>query len=151
MTASYCTAISVFLIAIGMLANTAAANDPPGKMELLPGYKHEPLQGIDSIVGKVSNPMGLSIQYEIGRVRKPGEFGLGGDFTDQAKAVPEADRRWYREHRIGGQSVHIALSKENSLSVSYPDTGVNFHVTVKSSEDLTDALLMILSYPGAAK
>ena len=148
MTAANCSVLGIALILVGLPTSAASANDPPGKMALLPGYKHEPLRGIDSIVGKISKPKGLVIQYEIGRVVKAGQPRLGGDFTDQAKAIAEAERQWYKEQTLGGQTIHLTLTKKDGLLVSYPDSGINFYVTVKTPEEVTEALLMILSYQG---
>ena len=50
---------------------TAAGETPlPGGLaiELLPGYTHQELQGIDSTVGKLVKKDGLTISYEIGGV-----------------------------------------------------------------------------------
>lgn len=148
MSRSRLTSIGVLFLLVGLQVNAQGADDPPGKLALLPGYKHEPLQGIDSIVGRISKPKGLVIQYEIGRVVKPGAPRLGGDFTNQAKAIPMAELKWFKEQRIGEQAVNVALSKQDVLFVTYPDSGVNFTVTVKTPEELADALLMLLTYRG---
>jgi len=141
-------AVVASLLLLSMLSQQAAAADPPFKMALLPDYKHEPLQGFDSIVGKIAAPKGLTINYEIGRVTKPGEIALGGSFSDQAKAVPAAGRQWYREQALPGKPVHLVLTNENMLLVSFPESGANFNTSVKTPADMADALLMILSYQG---
>ena len=148
------TATRSFAIAIVVMAFTSAvsaADAPPGAIRLLPGYTHKTLQGFDSKPGEISKKGGLQIRYDIGRVAKPGTIGLGGDFSDQAKRVPPKSRRWYKEQTIGGQPVHLAYTKDDVLSVSYPASGINFSVKAKTHEELTDALLIILSFPAAAK
>ena len=72
-------------------------------MRLLPDYRLQPLQGMDSIVGQISKPDGLTIQYEIGRIPKPDRVGMGGDFSDQPLLIPTARREWYKEQTIGGE------------------------------------------------
>jgi hypothetical protein len=122
----------------------------PGGMRLLPGYAHKPLQGIDSIVGQIVKDDGWKISYEIGRVSKPGQPMIGGGFRDRPKLLPKAKVRWYREQTVSGQPVHLALSKDDTLLVSFPEKGMNFHTKIRSSEQLADALLMILTYPQRA-
>ena len=133
------------------LATFAADEAPPGALELPAGYKHELKQGIDSRVGAIVKADGLTINYDIGRVSKPGLPMLGGDFTDQAKRYPAAMRKWYKEQKIGGQNVHVVHAKDGMLIASFPDTGANFGVAVKNDEELAEALLIILSYAGPAK
>jgi hypothetical protein len=134
-------------------ASVACAADapPPGNVQLLAGYVHEPLQGIDSIVGKISKKGGLTIQYEIGRVPKPGGLALGGDFSNAAQRLPEKDRRWLKQQVVAGEPVDIAYGKNDVLIVSFPKSGVNFTSTVKTQEELADVLLMVLTYPGEKK
>ena len=138
------------LVAFAAGSVFAADAPPPGAMRLLPGYVHEPLQGIDSIVGRIRKPGGLTIQYEIGRVPKPGGLRIGGDFSDAAVGMPEKDRRWYREQTVQGEPVHIAYSKADLLVVSFPASGLNLTATAKSSEEVADVLLMALTYPKQA-
>lgn len=124
---------------------------PPGSIQLLPGYVHEPLQGFDSIVGKISKKGGLTIQYEIGRVRKPGDLAVGGDFSDAAQRLPEKDRKWFKQQVVNGQPVNVAYGKDDVLYVAYPQSGVNFTSKVKTPEEVAEALLMLLTYPPAKK
>jgi hypothetical protein len=50
----------------GRAAEPAALT--PGGIKLLPGYKHEKLQGKDTRVGKVWKKGGLTFRYDIGRL-----------------------------------------------------------------------------------
>jgi len=137
-------ALSLCLIAVYPVG---AADPPPGGMQLLSGYAHRPLQGIDSIVGEIVKDGGLKISYEIGHVSKPGEPMVGGGFRDRPKLMPKENMRWYREQTINGQPVHMAFSKKSTLLVSFPEKGMNFRATIQSSEQFADAMLMILTYP----
>jgi hypothetical protein len=95
---------------------------------------------------------GLTIMYEIGRVPKAGGLALGGDFADRPKLLRAEQREWYKEQVLGGKQMHVAMAKDNSLYVSFPESGINFSVVTKTTDELTDALLMICSYsPPAAK
>ncbi|MCP5534802.1 MAG: hypothetical protein H7A51_01045 [Akkermansiaceae bacterium] len=124
-----------------------AASPALGGMQLLKGYEHKVLQGIDSRVGIISKKDGLQIHYEIGSIPKPGSPGLGGQFSDRAKLTPKQQLLWYREQTINGQPVHLAHCKDGLLLVSFPQKGTNFRVQVNSPNDMADALLMILTYP----
>ena len=116
-------------------------------MRLLPGYVHQPLQGFDSIVGKITKKDGLQINYEIGGIPKPGGLRLGGQFSDRPKLTPKNQVRWYREQIINGQPVHLAYRKDNFLLVSYPKKGINLSVKIRTADEMAEALLMILTYP----
>ncbi len=134
-------------VMVSMTGSSFAADAPLGGMQLLPGYVHNPLQGIDSVVGEIKKEGGLRIMYEIGAVIPPGQPRFGGSFSDRPKMTPKQSVRWYREQMVNGQPVHIAYLKNDSLLASYPQKGINFHVQVKTTEELADALLMILTYP----
>ena len=70
-----------------------------------------------------------------------------GDF----EAMPEVDRRWYKEQMAGGQAVHIAYSKKGLLLASFLKSGINFSATVKTEKEVEEALKIILSYRGPDK
>lgn len=122
---------------------------PPGGVQLLPGYSHRSLAGIDSRPGEIVKKDGLKIMYDIGAIPKPGAPRLGGSYSDWTKQVPEKDRRWYREQTINGQPVHLVYTKTRRLTVSYPKGGINFSCEAKNEADLVDALLITLSYAGS--
>lgn len=143
----------VFGVASACVSQTAVAQEKDsliGDTKLLPGYKHEKLQGIDSIVGKIINPKGLSIFYEIGAIPK-GQFRFGGSFTDRPKTTQKSQLRWYKEQKVLGQPVHIAYLKNGMLLVSYPESipgkGINFSTKIQSPTDMADALIMLLTFP----
>ena len=129
------------------VAATPAADDRLGGMRLLPGYVHEPRRGRDSVVGRIAKPDGLALHYEIGRLPDPGRPRTGGEFTDNAERVAEADRRWYREQVVGGQPMHLVLTTADDLIATFPERGMSISGRVKNAEELADALLMIMTYP----
>ena len=120
-----------------------------GGLRLLPGYSHIPLQGFDSIVGRIEKKDGLRISYEIGAVVKPGEPRFGGSFSDRPKLTPADKIHWYREQKVNGVIAHLAHRKDDILLVSFPEKGMNMSVKVSSSAEMAEALLIILTYPGA--
>jgi hypothetical protein len=146
----FCFFLGAFSLCLIAVCQAGAADTPPGAMQLLPGYTHKPLQGIDSIVGEIVKDDGWKISYEIGHVSKPGQPMLGGGFRDRPKLMPKEKVRWYREQTVNGQSVHVAFAKDDTLLVSFPEKGMNFRTTIRSSEQFADAILMILTYPQSA-
>lgn len=118
-----------------------------GGIRLLDGYTHQPLQGIDSVVGRISKEGGLQITYEIGSLPRPGGLRLGGQFSDRPKQTPKDQLQWYREQTVNGEPVHLAYTKNDLLMVSYPKRGMNLSVKVTNAEEMADALLMILTIP----
>jgi hypothetical protein len=121
---------------VGFAQRTA---EPPGSIKLLPRYTHQPLRGIDTLVGKISREDGLTIQYDIGT--------LAGNY-----AMAQKDEAvWFKEHVINGQTVQMAFSKSKELTVTFTNGPANFFATVKSEEDLADVLLMLATYSPSRK
>ena len=135
--------------AIAVALQGDAKDKAPGGVQLLTGYTHRSLQGIDSRPGEITKKGGLRISYDIGAIPKPGAPRFGGSYTDWTKRVPEKDRRWFREQTINGQPVHLVYTKAKRLTVSYPKGGINFSCEAKTEADLVDALLITLSYSGS--
>lgn len=145
---------STLIVCLIQLIATTLASADDGLllgMQLLPGYQHEKLQGIDSIVGRIVKKKGLTISYEIGGIPK-GQFRFGGSFTDRPKNSPKKLTKWYREQMVNGQPMHIAYLKNKTLLVSFPKSipnkGINFHVAkVETIEQIADVLLMLSTFP----
>ncbi len=124
------------------------AGDPLGSLRLLAGFQHQRLQGIDSVVGAIQKPGSLRIGYEIGRVYPPGQPRTGGSFTDRPKQTPPTQLRWYAEQTVNGQPVHIAYRRDNILLVSFPKLGMNMSATIRTPDEMAEAMLIMLSYGG---
>ena len=142
------------LLAIAMLHMTVTqitADDARlGSMQLLQGYTHQPMQGIDSLVGTISQPGGLTINDEIGAVIRPGQPRTGGSFSDRPLSLRNSNRiRWYREQTVNGQPVHLAYGTDNCLLVSFPQKGMNLSVRIDNADQMAEALLMLMTYPGS--
>ncbi len=145
--------ISVCFVQLFACQTLSAEENRLGGMRLLPGYQHEKLQGIDSVVGRIVKKKGLTIMYEIGEIPQGG-LRFGGSFLDRPKQTPKQQLKWYREQMVNGQPMHIAYLKNKSLLVSFPesikDHGINFHVdNVKSMKEMADVLLMLTTFPEA--
>jgi hypothetical protein len=135
-------------IAVLILSCFSAAaqsqNDPPGKMVLLPGYQHERLAGIDTLVGRIWKDNGLSIRYDIG--------ALAGN---QISNNPNL--QWSREQMVSGKRMQVGMTKNRLLIIVFSapvaaapaisrDSPANFYATVTSDEDIADMILMVMTY-----
>ena len=109
---------------------------PPGNIELLDGYIHTRRRGIDSRVGDISKPDGLTIRYDIGLMA-----GVNPD-----KCAYKNECLWYKRQIINGKEVWLGLSKEERIFATFPKENANFYAQTKSSEDVTDFLIMVLTY-----
>jgi hypothetical protein len=131
------------LAAFGSLsagANQGGVVPAPGGMTLLPGYQHERGMGIDTLVGKISKPDGLTIRYDIGE--------LGGNYV---KNRAKNNAIWAKEQVIAGNKVQMALTNKKRLIVTFPDAYANFYGDVKAEGDIVDMLLMVLTYAPSKK
>jgi hypothetical protein len=153
MKVTFFAAIAI-AVAVGSFQQLATATQievkgkPPGGVQLLDGYAHRALQGFDSQPGEITKKNGLRIMYDIGAIPKPGAPRFGGSYSDWTQRVEKENQRWYREHTINNQPVHLVYTKDKQLTVSYPKGGINFSCEAKTEEDLVDALLITLSYAG---
>lgn len=151
---SVAVTLTCLLTAVAAIPARGETPMPSGlSIELVQGYTHQPLQGIDSVVGKFAKKDGLTISYEIGGVVPPGGPRFGGSYSDYAQAMPAEQRQWLKEHKINGRKVTVAYSKEQQLIVStqFEKVGINFHAPAKSPEEIADVLLMALSLTEAPK
>jgi hypothetical protein len=117
------------------------------EMTLLPGYVHQPLQGIDSIVGRVAKKGGLTINYDIGGVTPPGAPRFGGSWSNQAERYPAKQALWRQKQTIGGHDVHIVHTKSKRLiiSMAFKKLGINISAEARTPQDVADVLLMALT------
>jgi hypothetical protein len=120
----------------------APSQSLPGSIRLLPGYTHYAEQGIDSEVGHISRPGGPLIYYDIGK------FGANGNLSEST------DVRWSKTQVVNGQPVTVAMRDDRTLllavgNTKYPRVFGSFTAKdVKSTEDVVDLLLMLLTYQG---
>jgi hypothetical protein len=135
-----------------------AQDKTPGAIVLLSGYKHQKLQGNDSLPGRIWKDNGLEIEYDIG--------GLTGNFAEQVLS-PTSPRKpaWSKEQIIRGMRVVTVLTTDRRLIVTFSalptglgkgrpggwDQPANFTAKVNSDEDIADMLLMIMTYDPASQ
>jgi hypothetical protein len=138
------------LLMLGVTTPGASGQTPlPRGLEitLLPGYTHQPLKGIDSIVGAIVKKDGLRINYTMGPIPAEGGRRTSGHFANAALSIPEKDRLWLKEQNAGGRKVYAVFSEEYGLIVSTVSAteGVNFTAMAKTPGEVADVLLMALT------
>jgi hypothetical protein len=116
---------------------TPTPQAPPGNIELLDGYTHTRGRGIDSRVGAISKPEGMTIRYDIG--------DMAGQYTSKCSRAKDICL-WYKSQKVGGREVYLALTKEGEIIATFPQESANFFAQTKSPENVADFLLMILTY-----
>jgi len=126
-------------IAAQSLSESRVIGPTRSPVNLLRGYRIQILPGIDSGAGRVWKEGGLNIEIE-----------MCCGFGNAADSVPKSKLQWREEQTTNGHRVILVLTKANELIVSYPGFVTNFKVKIKNSRDLTQALLMILSYDQVA-
>jgi hypothetical protein len=133
-------AIRLFLLVIVSCAASqliAQADTAPGGIRLLPGYVHHRNQGIDSTVGAITRNGGLTIKYDIGEMA--GVYAKRGSFWTKGES-------WRQEQTVNGHRVLIVSTVSHRLVISFPEGNANFYATVHSRAELTDMLLMVLTF-----
>lgn len=118
------------------IPSRAPRNPTPGNIRLLEGYTHNPLQGIDSIVGNFSKNGGILIRYDIGETA-----GFYTDYCNYQNAC-----QWIKKQMINNREVRIALTAENRILATFPQDYANFFADTNSPENVSDFLLMIMTY-----
>jgi hypothetical protein len=134
-----CFCLAVTLTASAQSTKTLTSPKPiptPGGIRLLDGYTHTRLQGIDTGVGKISKPGGMTIEYDNGV--------LAGLYARQCWSKTAC--LWFKRQMIGGREVWLGLTKEGQIIATFPKEYANFFAQTKSSEDIADFLIMILTY-----
>lgn len=109
--------------AIGLADDLKLDNLP----ELPAHWKNEPMQGIDSRVGRfTSDEKDLVIRYDIGK--------LAGEY---ASPKHHPNRKWLRSGRLAGSSFRYLLDEDDTLYVTFPDEGpANFWAKVGGQDDI---------------
>ena len=112
------------------------SEQPPGDIELLYGYTHTRRKGIDSRVGDISKPEGMTVRYDIGDMA-----GVNPGICAYLR-----DCLWYKKQIINGREVWLGLSKEGQIFATFPKENANFYAQTKTPEDIADFLIMVLTY-----
>lgn len=111
---------------------------PPGNMSLLPQYVHIIKRGIDTAVGEISKPNGLTITYDNGF--------LAGNQAWQQYNVLRDNVAWFKEQKVNGLTLYLTRGKDQSIYATFPETCANFRAVKVDESELLDFLLMIMTY-----
>lgn len=147
--------LTVFLL---MSQHLCATDDALGGLKLLEGYSMKRSSAVDATVWTIEKRSGLKISFEAGASE--------GSWADPS----ERDKHsWYREQRVNGYTARFALVKDglktqwepddsrglppgNILLVSFllergrPSHTANFSAKVANSQEIADALLMVMTF-----
>jgi hypothetical protein len=139
------TKLSILLMAcllFSVSSTTNARNQDLAKREaklspvrLLPGYKIRWASGIDSWGGQIWNDAGVNIEFDQGLY-----VGVSTDLVDKKDVV------WRAEQLVNGQQVICVYTKSNQFVISIPKLAVSFEANMRSQKDLTEMLLMALTW-----
>jgi hypothetical protein len=130
---------------IARRASQTSSELPPGGMQLLPGYTHTRIQGVDTSLGRIVRLGGPAISYEIGGFRYPIMQGVDGDhtvlWTKSQKVYADA---WMEGRTLSAGDLGMVMRNDGRLDI---DTGLaNFtSQRVRTTEDLADVLLMAVT------
>ena len=106
---------------------------PPGGIKLLGLYSHERLQGVDTLVGRISRPGGPVVHYDIGH--------LAGSVT------PPESILWTRGQVVAGHPVTLTMRHTGWLVLTFEEDNANFSVQgADTISDVAEVLLMLFSY-----
>ena len=116
---------------------------PPGNMLLLPDYIFTAKRGIDSFLGTIGKKDGLQIEYAAGNNM--------GDFASDAYYKERANVDWRKRQYVNNRYLTLVCFKNGKIYATFNQSKefpilVNFYSTVKNNEELTDFLLMIMTY-----
>ena len=107
---------------------------PPGNMQILPGYEHHRLQGIDSSVGEIVKEDRVVIRYDIGPLA-----GLWIQPENKEKC------QRYEEKRVHDQTARYCYNPY-SLTVTFVQSSANFSAIPEDEAELVNVLSMLETY-----
>lgn len=115
---------------------------PPGNIQLVENYVHEPRQGIDAAVGSFKRSDGFVIDYLI-----------GSNVENTAYHRLQLDKNnvlWFKQQWIKNDVVDLVLFTDGELRASFIKSKANFIAKTKNNGDIADFLLMIMTYTPSA-
>lgn len=118
-----------------------SSDPPPGGMTLLPGYTHTKKRGIDTAVGEISEPGGLTIRYDNGFLAGNVAWRMNGELPGRNVKVI-----WYQEQLVNGLHLYLIKGEDHSIYATFPETCSNFMAFDVNEQQLVDFLLMITTY-----
>ena len=106
---------------------------------LLPGFELRDQQGIDSYVGVIRKPGGLTIQYDIGE--------MAGRYSESAEWTK--GEVWRKRAKINGDTLVCVYTVEHRLTCTALEARANFYAHAESETEIQQMLQMTSTYaPG---
>ncbi len=140
------TLFAVFLLppanVFGQIKAPRFDRPAPGNITLLPGYAHEAREGVDSTVGQIGKPGGLTVNYDIGP--------MAATYVHSVVKSEKQNIVWLKTQRVNGQQLSVLLLENGQIYATFADSFANFVATVKTEGELTDFLLTVMTYGSAA-
>lgn len=87
-------------------------------------------------MGRIWREHGLTLTYDIG--------ALAGNHAQEHRGAGKY--LWYKEQTFNGSQAQIVLTSDRTLYVTFPQDTANFYGKVETEQDLTDALLIVMTY-----
>ena len=110
---------------------------PPGNMKLLSGYIYKPDFAIDAVVGTISKENGIQIEYSSGL--NMGNFAMEILYREKRNVA------WEKNQQVNDKNLDIVYLNNGKIYATFNEK-TNFTSTVKTNEELSDFLLMIMTY-----
>jgi hypothetical protein len=141
------------LFLILLLSSTVAvaaqkSDPPPFRIQLLKGYHHKTLQGIDTTIGQISKRHGLLIRYDLGDlpVTVEREIRPFGDWNRLCSWIKDDnDSSVTGETEVNCKIDTDEDGHKKKLFVVFPD-GATFWARVKNKRQISEMLKMVLTY-----
>jgi len=114
---------------------TQRADSARSPVILLPGYKLQTVKGIDTFGAVIWKEHGAEIQ-----------FSQGAHLEDPMESVKESQVLWKQEQVVSGKKVQCIYTKSHQLIVNFPELHALFFATIHNSQELTEMLLMTVTY-----
>lgn len=111
---------------------------PPGNINLLQGYVHEPRRGIDAAVGSFNRSDGFAIKYLIGS-----NAGNSAYYRFQSE---KNNVVWFKQQWLPNDLINLTIFKDGELIASFVKAKANFIANTKTNADIADFLLTVMTY-----
>ena len=131
---------SASLCLAGPQTSPAPQPSPPGSLQLLPGYQHERIGGMDTIRGRIWKVGGPDVIYEFGTLA-----------TNEARMYRQSNvRLWWRTFTTQKGSVEVVMTDDETMHIAFAAYLTNFTASrLKTKTDVADVMLMLMSFDPA--
>ncbi len=110
-------------------------DSPRSPVRLLPGYKLQIVNGIDTFGAVIWREHGAQIYYE-----------LGPHLDDPVASKKDSQILWKQEQLVNGKKVQCMYTKSHQFVVNFPELRSYFSARIHNRQELAEMLLMTLTY-----